>query len=134
MGIMSGMFLTLHGLVHLLYFGQSARLFELRTGMVWPDGSWAFAGLLGNGTTRIIACIACVVAAIGLVAGSIGIFATQAWWRPLVVASGAFSAAAFVLLWDGKTQMLANNGLFGLLINLAILVALLVFRWPRLGF
>jgi hypothetical protein len=58
----------------------------------------------------------------------------QGWWRPLVVASAAFSAAAFVLCWDGKTQMLANNGLVGLLINLAILVALLVFRWPRLGF
>jgi hypothetical protein len=37
-----GIFLLLHGLVHLLYFGQSARYFDLRPEMIWPDGSWAF--------------------------------------------------------------------------------------------
>ena len=31
-----GVFIVLHGLVHLLYFGQSARYFELKPGMVWP--------------------------------------------------------------------------------------------------
>ncbi len=28
-------FLMLHGLVHLLYFGQSARRFELKPGLTW---------------------------------------------------------------------------------------------------
>ncbi len=32
----AGAFIVLHGLVHLLYAGQSRRLFELRPGMVWP--------------------------------------------------------------------------------------------------
>ena len=32
-------FIVLHGLVHLLYFGQSRRLFELQPGMAWPE-SW----------------------------------------------------------------------------------------------
>jgi hypothetical protein len=45
MTLVLGLFLILHGLVHLLYLGQSARLFELRSGMVWPDHSWAFAWL-----------------------------------------------------------------------------------------
>ncbi len=30
-----GLFLALHGVVHLLYFGQSAQLLELQAGMVW---------------------------------------------------------------------------------------------------
>ena len=77
--IVTGIFLVLHGLVHLLYLGQSARLFELRPGMVWPDGSWAFSGLLGDEPSRIIASVSCVLAAIGFVAGGIGIFAAQAW-------------------------------------------------------
>jgi len=34
--IILGIFCILHGLVHLLYAGQSRRLFELRPGMVWP--------------------------------------------------------------------------------------------------
>ena len=39
--ILVSLLVILHGLVHLLYFGQSARLFELQPGMGWPDGSWA---------------------------------------------------------------------------------------------
>ena len=134
MSIISGIFFLLHGLVHLLYFGQSIRLFELQPGMVWPDNSWVFGGLFGNEATRVLASGACILAAIGFVAGGIAIFATQAWWRPVVLGSAAFSALIFILLWDGQLQALANKGLIGILINLAILVALLVFRWPRLGF
>jgi hypothetical protein len=129
-----GVFMVLHGLVHLLYFGQSARLFELQPGMVWPDGAWTFSKLLGDAATRNLANVACVLAAIGFVAGGIGIFVSQAWWRPVVVASAAFSAVLFILFWDGKAQMLDDKGGIGLLINLAILVSLLALRWPRTEF
>ena len=132
--IVIGVFLVLHGLVHLLYSGQSARLFELQPGMVWPDGSWAFSRILGDEPTRVLASILCVLITAGFVAGGIGIFVSQAWWRPVVVGSAAFSAAIFILFWDGHLQALANRGLIGILINLAILAALLVIRWPRLGF
>jgi hypothetical protein len=129
-----GIFIVLHGLVHLLYFGQSQRLFELQPGMVWPDGSWAFSKLLGDDVTRLLASILCVLAAIGFVAGGTGILGSQAWWRPVVVGSAAFSAAIFILFWDGQAQKLADKGGIALLINLAILVALLVLGWPDLGF
>ena len=118
-----GVFIMLHGLVHLLYFGQSWRLFELQSGMVWPDGSWAFSKLFGDKLTRLLASIACVVAAVGFVVGGIGILVMQYWWRPVVVGSAAFSAMIYILFWDGKMQRLDNKGGVGLLINLAILVA-----------
>lgn len=129
-----GVFIVLHGLVHLLYFGQSARRFELRPGMGWPNGSWAFSRLLGNEATRTLASMSCVVAAIGFVAGGIGILVSQAWWHPVVVASAAFSAVLIILFWDGKVQKLDDKGGVGLLIDLAILVAVLGLRWPDLGF
>jgi hypothetical protein len=129
-----GVFIVLHGLVHVLYFGQSARLFELRPGLVWPDGAWTFSKLLGDEATRTLASIAYVLAAIGFAAGGIGILVGQAWWRPVVVASAAFSAVLAILFWDGKVQMLSEKGGIGLLIDLAILVAVLVLRWPDLGF
>ena len=125
-------FMVLHGLVHLLYFGQSWRLFELQPGMVWPDGSWAFAKLLGDEATRVLASVGCILAAAGFVAGGIGLLVKQAWWRPAVVGSAAFSAIIFLLLWDGGLQQLDNKGGVGLLINVAILVAVLVFQWPAL--
>jgi hypothetical protein len=129
-----GAFIVLHGLVHLLYFGQGRRLFELQPGMIWPDGSWAFSRLLGDGATRSLAAFACVVAALGFAVGGAGILLGQAWWRPLVVGSAAFSTAIFVLFWDGKLQRLANQGAIAILINVAILVAVLLLQWPDFGF
>ena len=125
-----GVFIVLHGLVHLLYLGQSARRFELRPGLVWPDGSWAFSKLLGNKITRNLASISCAVAAIGFVASGGGILIGQTWWQPVVVATAAFSSVAFFLLWDGKLQRLNDQGAIGILINLAILVAVLAWQWP----
>jgi hypothetical protein len=129
-----GAFIVLHGLVHLLYFGQSRGLFQLQPDMVWPEGSWAFSKLLGEQATRWLASISCILATIGFVAGGTGILAGQAWWRPVVVASAAFSAAIWILFWDGKRQKLANKGAIAILINVAILVAVLILRWPDFGF
>ena len=39
-----------------------------------------------------------------------------------------------ILLWNGKMQQLADQGLIAILINVAILVAVLVLRWPERGF
>jgi hypothetical protein len=125
---------VLHGLVHLLYFGHGRRLFELKPGLLWPDGSWAFSKLLGDGPARKLASVSCVLAAIGFVAGGAGVFARQGWWQPVVVGSAVFSAVVFILFWDGKRQMLDGKGLFAILINAAILVALLILQWPDLDF
>ncbi len=125
-----GVFCVLHGLVHLLYFGQSRRLFELRPGMVWPDGSWAFSKLLGDGATRWLASVSYVLAALGFVIGGIGVLLGQAWWRPVVVGSAAFSAVMIFLFWDGTMRKLDDQGLIAVLINVAILVAVLILGWP----
>ena len=52
----------------------------------------------------------------------------------MVVGSAAFSAVIIFLFWDGEMQMLADKGGIGLLINIAVLVAVLILRWPSLGF
>lgn len=132
--IIFGVFFVMHGLVHLLYFGQSARYFELQPGTVWPDGSWAFSRLVGNEATRVLASSACILAAIGFVAGGIGILVRQVWWQPVVVGSAVFSAVVYLLFWDGTLQKLDDKGGVGVLINIAILVALLILRWPDFEF
>jgi len=129
-----GFFFILHGLVHLLYGGQSLRIFQLQPGMVWPDGSWAFSRILGDGAARLLATSCLALAAIGFVAGGVGIFAGQAWWRPIVVGTATFSALIFLLFWDGGWQNLDDKGAFALLINAAILTAVLIFHWPDFGF
>jgi hypothetical protein len=125
-----GVFIVLHGLVHLLYSGQSARYFELTPGMLWPEGSWVFSRFLSNEATRNLASISLILAAIGLIGGGIGIFASQAWWRPVVVGAATFSAIVYVFFWNGRLQNLDAQGAVGILIDLAILLAVLIFRWP----
>ena len=119
--IILGIFLVLHGLVHLLYFGQSARYFELQPGMAWPDGSWALTRLLGDGGTRGIANVALVLAALAFIAGGGGYLFKQDWWRPLILGAAVFSSLLYLLLWDGGWEHLDNKGGVGILINLGIL-------------
>ena len=120
-----GIVIVLHGLVHLLYFGQSRRRFELRPGMAWPDGSWAFSKLLGVGASRWLASICCLLATAGFVAGGAGILLGQAWWRPVVVGTAVFSSLLFALFWDGTRRKLSDQGLIAILINAGILVIVL---------
>ena len=128
--IVMGILFVLHGLVHLLYVGQSQRLFELRPKMVWPDGSWVFSKLLGDEFTRLLASISLVLAALGFLVGGVGLAIQQPWWRPVIVGSATFSILLFFLLWDGKLQALDDKGGVGILINLAILVVVLILKWP----
>ena len=126
-----GIFFILHSLVHLLYFGQSSRIFELQAGMVWPDGSWVLSKFLSGSALRNIAGILLIVAAAGFLASGIGVFIKQEWWKPVVVGSAVFSSILYVLLWNGTLERLDNQGGVGILINLIILVSVLVFHWPN---
>jgi hypothetical protein len=129
--IIVGIFLVLHGLVHLLYFGHSMRFFKLKPEMIWPDGSRVFSAF-GTEATRNIAANACVLASIGFVAGAAGLFASADWWSPITVISAVFSSALFVLCWDGEFKSLPNKGMYAILINAAILIAVLGFGWPAI--
>lgn len=127
-----GVFIVLHGLIHLLYAGQSAGYFELKPGMAWPDGSWLFSRLLGDEAARNLASISLVLAAMGLVVGGMGILFGQAWWRPMVVGATAFSSIVYITLWNGTMQNLDGQGVVGLLINMVIMVAVLILQWPAI--
>ncbi len=130
MNYIFGIFIILHGMVHLLYFGHSMRYFELKAGMAWPNGSWAFSNTLGNETSRSLASISLIVAALGLIFGGIGLLMNQAWWQPLIVCGATISSLVYILFWNGRTQNLDGQGLVGFLIDAAVLLGVLIFRWP----
>jgi hypothetical protein len=130
MSITLGIFLILHALVHLLYAGQSRRFFELRPGLTWPDGSWAFSNLFGDPAVRWLAAFLLVFAALGYVAGGVGLLFHQPWWRPIAVSAVVVSMLTYFLLWDGRLHRLAEQGGIGILLNLGVLALLLLFKWP----
>ena len=129
--IIVGIFLLLHGVVHLLYFGQSQQIFELQPGMIWPESSWFLSDLFSSEKTRLIASVSLVLAAIVFILAGAGLFFKQTWWRIFFVIAIVFSSLVYILLWDGKLKQLPDQGLVGILINLALLVFILVLKWPH---
>lgn len=128
--ILIGLIIVLHGLVHLWYFTLSRGLVKFQAEMGWTGQSWIFTNMIGDATTRSLASMLYVLAALGFVAGGIGIFIQQNWWRPALVGSAILSSVIIILFWDGSTEMLVQKGMLGLLINLVILIALLVLGLP----
>ncbi len=127
-GILLGIFAILHGLVHLLYLGQSARVFELQPGMVWPDGAWTFSRLIGSEATRALTSVLLVGAAIGFVASGAGLLLKQDWSRPLIIGTAIFSTILYFVVWDGTFRHLDNQGWVGILINVALVVTVLIWK------
>jgi hypothetical protein len=130
LAIIFGIFLILHGMVHLLYAGHSWGLFELRPGMTWPDGTWLFSKLMSTEAIHLLTSIFLVLAGLGFATGGLGLFLRADWWRSMTVILAVFSSLLFFVLWNGKFQALDDQGGIGILINLTILVVILVFNWP----
>ncbi|MGD1995148.1 MAG: hypothetical protein PVH62_00090 [Anaerolineae bacterium] len=128
--LLIGVFVVLHGLVHLWYVVLSQRLIEFQPEMGWTGRSWIFSPLLGDAAARLVASVLYVLATIGFVAGGLGLLIRQEWWRSVVVGSAALSTAIVILFWDGSVNLVVQKGLIGLLINVAILVVVLVLKWP----
>lgn len=128
-----GVIMLLHGVVHLIYAAHSARRLQLKIGMTWPDRSWAFSRLLGEGATRDQTAVAMLLAGLIFIVAGIAVFARQPWWRPVAVVAGALSALVFILMWDGKKRNLDGQGAIGVVIDVAILVTALVLDWPHYG-
>jgi hypothetical protein len=129
-----GIFIVLHGLVHLWYVTLSQRLVEFQPEMGWTGRSWVLTNPLGDGTTRSLASALFVLVTITYVVGGAGVLIQQDWWRPVVIGSALLSSAFILLFWDGQLQMLVEKGVLGLAINVVLLVALLVLEQPAFAF
>jgi hypothetical protein len=126
--IIFGIFIVLHGLVHLLYFGQSTRFFELTPGLTWPDGSWVFSKFLDQAAIRNLTSGLLILSAIGFMISGVGLFMKQDWWRSVIIVTGIFSSMVYILTWDGILQAMHNKGFVGVLINLAILAVVIIWK------
>jgi hypothetical protein len=122
-----GIFIVLHGLVHLWYLTLSQGLVEFEAEMGWTGRSWLFSAFLAEPATRWLTTGLYAVATLGFVAGGLGHVGQQDWWEPITIAAAAISAVTILLFWDGGTNMLVQKGLIGFLIDIVIL-AVLIFR------
>lgn len=122
----TGVFLVLHGLVHLLYFSLSRQYFDLDAPLTgWPERSWVLSRFLEEVKTRTLASALYLLAVALFVLGGLSYWADAAWWEAMVVSAAVYSSAVIVLFWDGGMDRLPDKGFVGLLLNLIIIAAVL---------
>jgi hypothetical protein len=122
---LAGLFITLHGLVHLWYVALAQRLVDFEPEMGWTGESWLFTGMLGAEPTRMVASVLYIIATLIFIAGGLGMAFRADWAQALLVGAAMFSTVVILLCWDGNMGMLVQKGGIGVLINVGILVALL---------
>ena len=132
MRIPAAIFLILHAGVHLLYAGHAIRMFELRPGLGWPDDPWLLKSFLSNQVVRFAATAGLVVIAFGFITAATGMMLRQTWSHSVAAYAAIVSASIYLFLWNGAFQRLDDQGLIGILINAALAVVFLAFRWPAL--
>lgn len=118
-----GVFIVLHGLVHLWYFTLSRGLVEFQPEMGWTGESWLLSPALGGDGARTLGSILYVVATVAFVGAGIVLLARSDSLRWLLPAAAVLSSVLILLFWEGGLDMWAQKGLLGLLINVVLLVA-----------
>lgn len=128
LNIALGIFIVLHGLVHLWYVTLSARLVEFQPQMGWTGASWLLPGTLEASVGRPLAAVLFAAATTAFAVSGASILAGADWTRPLLLAAAVVSSIALLMFWDGGSSMLVEKGVLGLIINAAIIAALLLWR------
>lgn len=116
--LVAGVFLALHGLVHLMGFVVAWKLGTIE-GLPYTttllNGSWD----VGPTGLQVLGLV-WLVAALGFVAVGFGIIVRQAWWSSAIFVVAFLSLVITALQWP--------EAQFGLYIDLAVIAALLIGR------
>ena len=120
-----GLFLGLHGLVHLWYLTLSRQWVEFQPEMGWTGQSWALSNFLDGTTLRLLASMFYGLAALVFVTAGVGMVMRTGWWQPVLAGAAVFSSVVIVIFWDGRLAQLVEKGLLGLLINVIVLAVIL---------
>lgn len=123
-----GLFLALHGLVHVWYVVLSQGWVEVEDAMGWTGHSWLLSGILPQDTILALGSVFYVLVTLGFVAGGIGFVLERTWWSTVVLVSAILSTVVIVALWDGNFDLLVEKGLLGVLINLGLVGYIVVFQ------
>lgn len=121
-----GVFLTLHGLVHLWYVVLSRGWVEVEDAMGWNGESWLLSSVLPEGMILNLASVLYLLVAAGFVAGGLGYVVESEWASNVLVGSAVVSTLVLIVMWDGRFDLLVEKGVLGVVINVVVLVWLLV--------
>jgi len=121
--VILGLAILGHGLGHVLFMPAMAGVMKLQA----SGHSWLLTGVAGDALTKGLASLVAGVVLVAFVVASGGLFLQASWWRPVAVIGAVASIVLIAAMWDG---LLASPAIAALVFDAAILVALLIVKWP----
>jgi membrane-associated HD superfamily phosphohydrolase len=115
------LFVFLHGLVFLMYISFANK---------WWVRSWLLSSRLDPGLLRRLVVVAFGTCTALFTVTAIGLVLHQARSLNSLAVAAIFSSLSLLVFWDGRFDALDKKGLFGLLINITLLVGLYGFHFP----
>lgn len=125
--VVLGLFLGLHGLIHLGYVSPAPTdpNYPFRLNQSWLITSLGMNVQAVRSLGILLSIITVICFALSGLA-TVGIIVPQGWWLPLTILASATSLALLVLFWHSWL-------IVGVLIDVALLAALLWLGWKPLG-
>ena len=126
--IVFAVILIAHGIGH--YMGVLSS-FNVKMSPSQSSTSKLLDPLLGESFSRVLCFVLHLLPLVGFLAAGwalLGWLVPQDWWIPLAVISAVLSMLALVFYWNGLA--FAFNKVGAVLVNLAVLICLLLLKWP----
>jgi hypothetical protein len=130
--IIMGVFLILHGAVHIWYVAMARGVISADADTIWTGKSWLLTRTLGDQMTMTLATLVHSVTTLVFVIAGAGLVAKQEWFAAWAIGGAILSMAAIVGFWDGRPDHPVEKGALGIIIDIGILVAILYFEWPSI--
>ena len=120
-----GIFILLHGLVHIWYIVLAQQWVAFKPEMGFSGESWMFTKRLGDSATRKFASANYAVSTFLLVIAAIAILMASAWKIYPLLFGSMSSAVTIIIFWDGKKDKIIEKGLLGFIIDVTIIAVIL---------
>lgn len=119
--VLAGVFLVLHGAVHMLWVSIARGWIPVEEGPQWSGRSWLFTGPLGQQTTLSLGAVMFTLTTMAFVVAGIGLITGQSWYSPLAIAASALSIVTVLGFWDGGLDHLLDKGFLGIVIDAVVI-------------
>lgn len=119
---LAGIFLILHGFVHLWYLVLAFGFVEYKPDMGWTGRSWIFSRIMGDSLIRSLAGVLFAIAALAFIISGIVFLAKSPWAQPMLLSSAILSSLIILFFWDGSMEYIVQKGVIGLLLNIVVIL------------
>ena len=92
----------------------------------WNGRPWLLGDAITGSALITLLRAVHVAAGIAIVACAVAIALNHSSWRTLAIVGSAVGLVAFAVFWDGQTNLLFDEGAFGAVISLGLLLAALL--------